>query len=1020
MVKRMLIDATHPEETRVVVLDGTRLEEFDVETSTKKQIKGNIYLAKVVRVEPSLQAAFVDYGGNRHGFLAFGEIHPDYYQIPVADRERLMAEVARHQEEEDHASSSAAPPHTEDHDHHPDDHGHDSHGHDAHGHDDHGHDDHGEVPLAFIPPAITSEISPDEPHDDAVASEGGTSPETHHDDDHGPEPQRGVIEEIEPVATAETVTEVGGDGPRETPAPEAAGAATAEAAEAPARAPVPDTVGGEDDEEDDGAAADKQRRRFLASRHYKIQEVIKRRQIMLVQVVKEERGNKGAALTTFLSLAGRYCVLMPNSARGGGVSRKITSAQDRRRLKQIVGDLELPQNMAVILRTAGADRNKAEIKRDYEYLQRTWNQIREVTMGSRAPALIHEEASLIKRAIRDIYSRDIEEIWVDGEEGYKTGKDFMKTLTPSHAKKVQRYKDDIIPLYHRYQVETQMESINSPVVQLRSGGSIVFAQTEALVAIDVNSGRATKERHIEETAYKTNMEAAEEIARQLRLRDLAGLIVIDFIDMEDNRNNHAVERRLKESLKADRARIQVGRISHFGLLELSRQRLRPSLIETNFKVCAHCAGSGMVRSTESAAVHSLRMLEEEGVRRRSSEVTITVHPDVALYMLNYKREMLASIEARYGLKVFVLGDPALIPPNLRLDRIKASRGEEGEHVVSREPEREALAAPAVTVDEDEDATEDAPPPREHREGRRDRGDRDRGDRDRGDRDRGDRDRGGRDRGDRNREPRGHDAARDGGRDGGRDHARDGAPREGAQDAAREGGRDDEENGVRRKRRRRRRRRGGEGNDRNEPGRPEENRALQGPAQPGAGDSAAPEGDTDGEGFDDTPPAGEQRAGGDQGAEQGPGGREDGRRRRRGRRGGRRRRRDGERPANGDSQDGAPEGDAVAAAESFDAPRVTEARAEQPAPAQETPQEPSQESGGGASRFFRAIKSRLRGDSDDAKDEAPASPPPSPPPSAPVMPAAAAPPPAPAPAPPAPAPEEPSGPKRGGWWQNPAK
>ncbi|MEQ9448364.1 MAG: ribonuclease E/G, partial [Rhodospirillaceae bacterium] len=366
---------------------------------------------------------------------------------------------------------------------------------------------------------------------------------------------------------------------------------------------------------------------------------------------------------------------MPNSARGGGVSRKITSAQDRRRLKGILGDLELPQSMAVILRTAGAERNKAEIKRDYEYLQRTWNSIREVTMTSRAPALIHEEASLIKRAIRDIYTRDIDEVWVDGEDGYKTAKDFMKMLTPSHAKKVQKYKDEIIPLFHRYQVETQLEAINNPVVQLRSGGSIVFAQTEALVAIDVNSGRATKERHIEETAYRTNLEAAEEIARQLRLRDLAGLVVIDFIDMEENRNNYSVERKLKEALRADRARIQVGRISHFGLLELSRQRLRPSLIEANFHVCNRCSGSGLIRSTESAAVHSLRVLEEEGVRRRSSEVTITVHSDIALYLLNYKRQALASIESRYGLKIYVLGDDSLVPPNLQLERVKASRAE---------------------------------------------------------------------------------------------------------------------------------------------------------------------------------------------------------------------------------------------------------------------------------------------------------------------------------------------------------
>ncbi|MBX7198113.1 MAG: ribonuclease E/G [Rhodospirillaceae bacterium] len=1009
MVKRMLIDATHPEETRVVVLDGTRLEEFDVETSTKKQIKGNIYLAKVVRVEPSLQAAFVDYGGNRHGFLAFSEIHPDYYQIPVADRERLMAEVARHQDEEDeHTSSAPPPPHTEDRDHH-DDHGHDEHApdghHDDHAHDDHAHDEHGEVPLAFIPPAITAEISPDEPHDEPALAEGGAAPEPHHEDDHheedgGPEPQRGVIEEIEPVATAETVTEVGGDtapAPAEA-APEAAEGTDRPVAEVLPPAPAPDTVGGEDDEDDDAAAVDKQRRRFVAARHYKIQEVIKRRQIMLVQVVKEERGNKGAALTTFLSLAGRYCVLMPNSARGGGVSRKITSAQDRRRLKQIVGDLELPSNMAVILRTAGADRNKAEIKRDYEYLQRTWNQIREVTMGSRAPALIHEEASLIKRAIRDIYSRDIEEIWVDGEEGYKTGKDFMKTLTPSHAKKVQRYKDDIIPLYHRYQVETQMESINSPVVQLRSGGSIVFAQTEALVAIDVNSGRATKERHIEETAYKTNMEAAEEIARQLRLRDLAGLIVIDFIDMEDNRNNHAVERRLKESLKADRARIQVGRISHFGLLELSRQRLRPSLIETNFKVCTHCAGSGMVRSTESAAVHSLRMLEEEGVRRRSSEVTITVHPDVALYMLNYKREMLASIEARYGLKVYVLGDPALIPPNLRLDRIKAHRGDDGEHVVAREHDRESLPAPVAVDDEDEDGAEASndEQPRErhegHREGRdrggrirRDRGDRDRGERDRGERDHSERDRGERDQ---NREHRSHD----------------GGPR-------------DDEDGGGRKRRRRRRRRGGGGHGEN--GRPDENRGF-----PGQPDQAARE-DAGNRAFDDNGP-GEQTAGepvpGEQGqGDQGEGGRDGGRRRRRGRRGGRRRRRggEGERQGGFDAQDGTPHRDdgSPAAPESFDTPRVSEpASVETRAtPAQESPQEPAQESGGGASRFFRAIKSRLRGDSDDAKDEAPA-----PAPVAATPPPAAAPPVTVAPPPAPPAPEEPAGPKRGGWWQNPTK
>ena len=752
MVKRMLIEATHPEETRVVVLDGTRLEEFDVETSTKKQIKGNIYLAKVVRVEPSLQAAFVDYGGNRHGFLAFSEIHPDYYQIPVADRERLMAEAQRQEEEEERRDAarekrreaqSLQGHDPEQHDDHQNDHGHEQghehgheqahdqgavqdgaplsgeqHGPESHQSSDAGSDDHDSgdaIPLAYIPPAITSTFSDTESsHDDADDEsrhiEGAETDRTAEGLEIAQDAGASFPGESPTNPDAATVEPSPGENSGEQAMAGEQNGADANGETKPVdKAAGVETVGGEEEEE---AAQDKQRRRFVASRHYKIQEVIKRRQIMLIQVVKEERGSKGAALTTFLSLAGRYCVLMPNSPRGGGVSRKITSAQDRRRLKSILGDLELPKAMAVILRTAGADRNKAEIKRDYEYLQRTWNNIREVTMTSRAPAPIHEEASLIKRAIRDIYSRDIEEVWVEGEEGYKVGKDFMKMLTPSHAKKVQRYKDDIIPLFHRYQVESQMEAINSPVVQLRSGGSIVFAQTEALVAIDVNSGRATKERHIEETAYKTNMEAADEIARQLRLRDLAGLIVIDFIDMEDNRNNHAVERRLKEALKADRARIQVGRISHFGLLELSRQRLRPSLIEANFRPCAHCAGSGMVRSTESAAVYSLRMIEEEGGRQRSSEVTITVHPDVALYLLNYKRDSLASIESRYRMKILVLGDATLVPPNIRLDRVKAVRSDESVEAVHREPppreiERERPDPVEADADEDEESANEA-------------------------------------------------------------------------------------------------------------------------------------------------------------------------------------------------------------------------------------------------------------------------------------------------------------------------
>ena len=973
MVKRMLMDATHSEETRVVVLDGTRLEEFDVETSTKKQIKGNIYLAKVVRVEPSLQAAFVDYGGNRHGFLAFSEIHPDYYQIPVADRERLIAEVERQHEEEERrrerqqeararraqsaeqsgeapaaegdataAEAHPADDHTHDHDH--------AHDHDHHDHEHHDHDDgHSEIPLAFIPPAITSEISSDDDEHDDDVSEDVTVESVPHEAVE-PEP----VESIETLAEPLAPETVGGE-----PLPIEEGAETPVSADGatgtdvvPVQKPTVETIGGDDEVDDDASEDDNRRRRFVAQRHYKIQEVIKRRQIMLVQVVKEERGTKGAALTTYLSLAGRYCVLMPNSARGGGVSRKITSAQDRRRLKTILGDLELPKNMAVILRTAGAERNKAEIKRDYEYLQRTWNSIREVTMTSRAPALIHEEASLIKRAIRDIYSRDIEEIWVDGEEGYKTAKDFMKTLTPSHAKKVQRYKDDIIPLFHRYQVETQMESINSPVVQLRSGGSIVFGQTEALVAIDVNSGRATKERHIEETAYKTNMEAAEEIARQLRLRDLAGLVVIDFIDMEDNRNNHAVERKLKEALKADRARIQVGRISHFGLLELSRQRLRPSLIEANFRVCAHCAGTGMVRSTESAAVHSLRMLEEEGVRRRSSEVTITVHPDVALYLLNYKREALANIETRYGMKIFVLGDAMLVPPNFRLDRVKAVRAI-GEEVTEAPVVREALPAPMPEPEEEDvaDEEDDAESEQEIRDDHQHR----------------------------HREGRHHEN-----REGGRDGNRDGGEREGG-----------------RRRRRRRRRRGGEPRegqqqgDHQQGGRHEHQNEGRGehhdtPAQAEGqgGEAQAHEGEQRHEGGDGRPRDGE------------------GRRRRRGRRGGRRRRRDGEhgnqRPEGEFAQPHVQAVDGPSGEPSVD--RQIDLPTEVVEPIRAVPQaEGDASSPENAPRgFFRALKESVPW----RRNEAPAEH---------AQPELAPPPP---PAPIVTVPEEPPQPPRKGWWNKP--
>src|ERR1700761_832616 len=531
MTKRMLIDAAHAEETRVVVVDGHRVDEFDFESRAKKQLRGNIYLAKVTRVEPSLQAAFVEYGGNRHGFLAFNEIHPDYYQIPVADREALLAEAAAEEDEVDEAEG--------------------------------------------------------------------------------------------------------------------------------------------EEEEDDEVSAEEARLRRRLMRKYKIQEVIKRRQILLVQVVKEERGNKGAALTTYLSLAGRYCVLMPNTARGGGVSRKITSVTDRKRLKTIVNELDIPSGMAVIVRTAGSERTKPEIKRDCEYLLRLWDSVRTLTLQSTAPALVYEEANLIKRSIRDLYSRDIDEVHVEGEDGYRLAKDFMRMLTPSHARKVQLYRDPAMPLFHKYQVEAQLDAMHSSVVQLKSGGYLVINQTEALVAIDVNSGRSTKERHIEETALKTNLEAADEAARQLRLRDLAGLIVIDLIDMEGGRNTHTVERRLKEALRFDRARIQLGRISPFGLLELSRQRLRPRLMETSFLPCPHCSGTGMVRSVEGPSIHILRPIEEEGSRRRSIEITVTVHPDVALYILNQKRVELNHIESRYGFRVFLTSDASLVPPALRMDRVKS-------------------------------------------------------------------------------------------------------------------------------------------------------------------------------------------------------------------------------------------------------------------------------------------------------------------------------------------------------------
>ena len=663
MTKRMLIDATHAEETRVVVLDGNRLEDFDVESSTKQQLKGNIYLAKVVRVEPSLQAAFVEYGGGRHGFLAFGEIHPDYYQIPVADRQRLIAmqaEEARADAEAEDAEDEAAPA------------------------------------APAQPARIETPRRRGRKRGGPAAAADAAQPEQN---EFG-ELSFGEVtfgEAAAPDLTTVAAVETSAAEPdlfaAEAPAPaEAAPAADPEPDDIVVRTddengedadaddegddeqPMPESMGGEGDTfEGNGAEEARQRRTARFLRNYRIQEVIHRRQILLIQVVKEERGGKGAALTTYISLAGRFCVLMPNSPRGGGISRKITSAADRRRLKEITAELEIPQGMGLIVRTAGAARPKPEIKRDGEYLMRLWDDIRETTMRSSAPSLIYEEASLIKRSIRDVYSRDVEEILVDGAEAWKAARDFMRMLMPAHAKKVVPWRPQSEggqSLFARYAVDAQLDAMMSPTVQLKSGGYLVINQAEALVAIDVNSGRSTRERGIEETALRTNMEAAEEVARQLRLRDLAGLIVIDFIDMESRKHNGMVERKLKDSLKNDRARIQVGQISHFGLMEMSRQRLRPSLAETSFVICPHCSGLGHVRSTESSAIHVLRAIEEEGAKQRAGQIMVRVAGGVALYLLNHKRDRLSDIEARYGMFVHFTPDDSLNPPEVRIDRLR--------------------------------------------------------------------------------------------------------------------------------------------------------------------------------------------------------------------------------------------------------------------------------------------------------------------------------------------------------------
>ena len=725
MPNKMLIDATHPEETRVVVLRGHRVEEFDFESASRKQLRGNIYLAKVTRVEPSLQAAFVDYGGNRHGFLAFSEIHPDYYQIPVADRQALIAEDERAQRaaeaEADHRAGrrharrerasdrvrdevksepveSAQPESTQ----------------------TEGAQSESDVeamtaaseqmappagsvgepmPDAGLPVEIATESNPaEQPADAPPTTIGAEAPielaaletssasepvptvgeEFNSDETHGAETaDTSALEKNDgdshDIEVGHNITEVNGHG-------------------AEGEEEIVESVGGAD------AMEEVPERMPRLRRQYKIQEVIKRRQVMLVQVVKEERGTKGAALTTYLSLAGRYSVLMPNTARGGGISRKITSADDRRRLKEIAQELEVPEGMGVILRTAGAARTKTEVKRDFEYLLRMWETVRDLTLKSTAPMLVYEEGSLVKRSIRDLYNKDIEEILVAGDDAYKEAKDFMRMLMPSHAKNVKSYRDNL-PIFTRHGIESQLDAMFTPVMQLRSGGYIVLNQAEALVAIDVNSGRATREHHIEDTALKTNLEAAEEVARQLRLRDLAGLIVIDFIDMDEKRNNRAVERRLKECLRHDRARIQVGHISHFGLLEMSRQRIRSSVLESSTEKCPHCGGTGHVRSVSSVALQLLRSLDEMLLKGATHNLTVRTRSEIALYLLNHKRAHLRVLEERFRIVIMVNADATV-------EGQVSFVIEKGEQVHSLEQAKALALQPATAVPAPVDDEED--------------------------------------------------------------------------------------------------------------------------------------------------------------------------------------------------------------------------------------------------------------------------------------------------------------------------
>ncbi|MBZ3693040.1 Rne/Rng family ribonuclease [Phyllobacterium calauticae] len=659
MSDKMLIDASHQEETRVVVVRGNRIEEFDFESEHKKQIKGNIYLARVTRVEPSLQAAFVEYGGNRHGFLAFSEIHPDYYQIPMADRQALIdAEAEAASQDEDH-EEAAGEQRTRD-------------------RNDRGQRNRrrsrrgtrqGDESVK-LDSADDENAAADEAGDSHESSEQAASDENPSSENNGGQTLAAAIDAD--VISEAVVIDTNDAADAATDAAERADDGDHQPRRSKRRAQDDkeephdeldevDSIGAED------AMEEVPTHQRFQRRQYNIQDVIKRRQILLVQVVKEERGNKGAALTTYLSLAGRYSVLMPNTARGGGISRKITSIQDRKRLKDIVKDLEVPKGMGVILRTAGAMRTKPEVKRDYEYLMRLWENVRSLTLASSAPTLVYEEGSLIKRSIRDLYNKDITEVLVAGENGYREAKDFMRMLMPSHAKVVQPYRE-LTPIFARNGIEAQLDRMLQPQVTLKSGGYIIINQTEALVAIDVNSGRSTREHSIEDTALQTNLEAADEVARQLRLRDLAGLIVIDFIDMEENRNNRAVEKRLKDCLKDDRARIQVGRISHFGLLEMSRQRIRASVLESTTQICSHCGGTGHVRSASSIALHVMRSIEEYLLRHSQNNIIVRTTVATALYVLNHKRQNLADLEARFGLTISIEADESVGAQHFAIDK----------------------------------------------------------------------------------------------------------------------------------------------------------------------------------------------------------------------------------------------------------------------------------------------------------------------------------------------------------------